>query len=159
MQGLPYIAGFTIAGLWCLPNLLFECVVCDGVYVVLWYVGSRTSREIYAKVSCFCALLMVYELQHDLQMVLSCAGFGDTWKKISCKLRLVAAGAAQQEIWVKPRPNAAYLEFVHLRDFTKDSMSQYSLSVCRSYWKWLEWACKLCGWVSENQGDSFKQVY
>lgn len=118
----------------------------------MWYVGSRASREVHAKVSCFCAFLRAtwYELQHDLQMVLSCVRFGDPWKKVSCKLRLVAAGAAQQEIWGKPRPNAACLGFIHLRDFTKGSMSQERLSVCKSHCKWLEWACRLCGWVSEN---------
>ena len=56
----PSTAGFALAGLWCLPSLLFECVVCGGVWVVLWwglklatgYIGSEASWNVQEKVSC-----------------------------------------------------------------------------------------------------------
>ena len=42
-----------------------------------------------------CALVSytAYELQSDLQMVVTCAGLGGTWERLNCELRAPALSA------------------------------------------------------------------
>ena len=112
-------------------SLPLECVTCGGSWMlVLWHglklstdcYGSETSWEVQAKVSCrLCSAWATWHgPQSDLQMTVTCAGWGGALVRPSYEPRLAAAsgrpGATVWEVWGTLRPDA-----ISLRDFRKIS--------------------------------------
>ena len=116
-------------------SLPLECVTCGGSWMlVLWHglklstdcYGSETSWEVQAKVSCrLCSAWATWHgLQSDLQMTVTCAGWGGALVRPSYEPGLAAAsgrpGATLWEVWGTPRPDA-----ISLRDFRKILLKFY----------------------------------
>ena len=68
--------------------MLLSCGLKLPGILVLGHFGSSSGAAYCQLLPVPCLGLLLYELQSDLQMFVTCPGLGGTWEGISCESRL-----------------------------------------------------------------------